>query len=36
MRAVKSNDEYDITFSLVNPQPDILDAHWDIEYGVCE
>ncbi|CAG2234101.1 GPI transamidase component PIG-S-like [Mytilus edulis] len=34
MRAVKSNDEYDITFSLVNPQPDILDAHWDIEYGV--
>jgi len=36
MRAVKSNDEYDVTFTLVNPQPDILDVQWDIEAGVCK
>lgn len=35
MRAVKSNEEYDVTFTLVNPQPDILDVQWDIESGVA-
>ncbi|OWF35994.1 GPI transamidase component PIG-S-like [Mizuhopecten yessoensis] len=34
MRSVRSNPGYDITFTLVNPQPDILDVHWDIEQAV--
>ena len=36
MRAVKSNDEYAVTFTLVNPQPDIVDVQWDIEAGICK
>ena len=34
MRAMKSNEAYDVTFTLVNPQPDILDIQWDIKSGV--
>ncbi|XP_060076892.1 GPI transamidase component PIG-S-like [Ylistrum balloti] len=34
MRSVRSNPSYDITFTLVNPQPDILDVQWDIEEAV--
>lgn len=34
MRSLKYNPGYDITFTLVSPQPDIVDAQWDIEGGV--
>ncbi|KAJ8311108.1 hypothetical protein KUTeg_011340 [Tegillarca granosa] len=34
MRSLKYNPGYDITFTLVSPQPDIIDAQWDIEGGV--
>lgn len=34
MRSVRSNPGYDVTFTLVNPQPDILDVQWDIEQAV--
>ncbi|KAK3095640.1 hypothetical protein FSP39_017048 [Pinctada imbricata] len=34
MRSVKSALGYDILFTLVNPQPDILDIQWDIKQAV--
>ncbi|XP_033756605.1 GPI transamidase component PIG-S-like [Pecten maximus] len=34
MRSVRSNPGYDVAFTLVNPQPDILDVQWDIEQAV--
>ncbi|KAK3602026.1 hypothetical protein CHS0354_013067, partial [Potamilus streckersoni] len=34
MRTVRSHPGYDITFTLVNPQPDIIDAQWDIQHAV--
>ena len=34
MRAVRSHPGYELTFTLLNPQPDILDVQWDIEEGI--
>ncbi|KAL3865297.1 hypothetical protein ACJMK2_006904 [Sinanodonta woodiana] len=34
MRTVRSHPGYDITFTLVNSQPDIIDAQWDIQHAV--
>ncbi|XP_064613350.1 GPI transamidase component PIG-S-like [Liolophura sinensis] len=34
MRVAKSNPAYDVTFTLVNPQPDLLDIRWDIVFGI--
>lgn len=36
MRSVRSNPGYDVTFTLVNPQPDILDVQWDIQQATKE
>lgn len=34
MRVAKSNPAYDVTFTLVSPQPDLLDIRWDIAFGI--
>ena len=34
MRWFRSNPGYDVTFTLVNPQPDVVDVQWDIQAGV--
>ena len=34
MRAVRSHSSYQLTFTLLNPQPDILNVTWDIEGGI--
>ncbi|KAL8570340.1 hypothetical protein ACOMHN_035758 [Nucella lapillus] len=34
MRWFRSNPGYDVTFTLINPQPDVLHVHWDIQDGV--
>ena len=31
MRAFRYNPGYEVTFTLLNPQPDMIDARWDIE-----
>lgn len=33
MRWFRSNPGYDVTFTLINPQPDVLDVQWDIQRG---
>ncbi|GIY59831.1 GPI transamidase component PIG-S [Caerostris extrusa] len=34
MRYLRSSKKFDITFSLIVPEPQILEAHWDIEDAV--
>ncbi|XP_071090185.1 GPI transamidase component PIG-S-like [Haliotis cracherodii] len=34
MRSLRSTPGYDMTFTLVNPQPDILDVQWDVKAGI--
>ncbi|XP_070212014.1 GPI transamidase component PIG-S-like isoform X1 [Littorina saxatilis] len=34
MRWFRSNPGYDVTFTLVNPQPDVLDVQWNIQAGI--
>ncbi|XP_072044480.1 GPI transamidase component PIG-S-like [Amphiura filiformis] len=34
MRAVRSTPGYGISFSLLNPQPDVLDVKWDIRQAI--
>ena len=34
LRSVRSHPGYDVTITLVNPQPDIIDAQWDITGAV--
>lgn len=37
MRWVRAYSGYDVTFTLVNPQPDFVDADWNIQealYGM--
>lgn len=34
LRSVRSHPGYDITVTLVNPRPDIIDAQWDIRGAV--
>ncbi|XP_016403053.1 GPI transamidase component PIG-S-like [Sinocyclocheilus rhinocerous] len=34
MRAIKSSPGYEITFSLLNPDPKSHSLHWDIEGAV--
>ena len=34
MRAFRSHPGYDVTFTLMNPQPDLLQVQWDIREAV--
>jgi hypothetical protein len=34
MRWFRSSTGYDVTFTLINPQPDALDVQWDIQTAV--
>ena len=34
MRAFRSHPGYDVTFTLMNPQPDLLQVQWDIKEAV--
>ncbi|XP_045189708.2 GPI transamidase component PIG-S-like [Mercenaria mercenaria] len=34
LRSVRFHSGYDVTLTLVNPKPDILDVNWDIESAV--
>ncbi|XP_076461379.1 GPI-anchor transamidase component PIGS-like [Babylonia areolata] len=34
MRWFRSKPGYDVTFTLINPQPSLLDVQWDIQAGV--
>lgn len=34
MRSLRFHTDYDITFTLFSPQPDIIDARWDMKEGV--
>ena len=34
LRSVRSHPGYDVTITLVNPQPDVIDAQWDIRGAV--
>ena len=34
MRSVRSHPGYDITMTLINSQPDVIDAQWDIRGAV--
>ena len=34
LRSVRFHSGYDVTLTLVNPRPDILDVSWDIETAV--
>ena len=31
MRSFRYNPGFEVTFTLLNPQPDILDVKWDIQ-----
>ncbi|XP_035690122.1 GPI transamidase component PIG-S-like [Branchiostoma floridae] len=35
MRAFKTNMGYEVTFSLLNPDPSVLDVQWDVEAGTA-
>ena len=34
LRSVKFNPGYDVTLTLVNPRPDVLDVQWDVETAI--
>ncbi|XP_064620576.1 GPI transamidase component PIG-S-like isoform X2 [Lineus longissimus] len=34
MRATKSNPNYDVTFTMLNPQPDIMDVRWAVQQEI--
>ena len=34
MRAFRSHPGYDVTFTLMNPQPDLLQVEWHIQDAV--